>query len=98
MKQPFLIWAKSRLINIPRIFIAAAAWTVCLPLCAARATEKIAVFPNAAYDACIIYQNLAIFWFFIIGLIVIIGMKLKEIDRIQKLGIDRDDENAPRLD
>lgn len=64
----------------------------------AGAVENIAVFPQSTYDAYIIYQNLAIFWFFICGLIVIILMKLKEIERTQKLGLDADDDNAPRLD
>ncbi len=64
----------------------------------AKAAEKIAVFPESPFDTYIIYQNLAIFWFFIIGLIVIIRMKLKETDRTQKMGVDKDDENAPHLE
>lgn len=59
---------------------------------------KIDVFPAAPYDRFIIYQTLAIFWVGIIGLIIIIRMKLKEIERIQSLGIDKEDKDTPLLD
>jgi len=59
---------------------------------------KIDVFPAAPYDRFIIYQTLAIFWIGIIGLIIIIRMKLKEIERIQSLGIDKEDKDTPLLD
>jgi len=98
MKLPLTIWAKNFLMKIPCICLQAAVWSLCLPLFPAHAAEKIAVFPESTYDAYIIYQNLAIFWLFIIGLIVIIRMKLKEIERTQKLGLNADDEKAPRLD
>jgi hypothetical protein len=61
------------------------------------ADQPIAVFPETPYDAHIIYQSLAVFWIAIIGLIVIIRMKLKEIERIQALGADREDPDAPLL-
>lgn len=60
--------------------------------------EKVEVFPTVPYDQFIVYQNLILFWIGIIGLIVIIKMKLREIERIQKLGIDKEDENIPVLD
>lgn len=60
--------------------------------------EKVEVFPTVPYDQFIVYQNLILFWIGIIGLIVIIKMKLREIERIQKLGIDQEDENIPVLD
>lgn len=60
--------------------------------------EKIHVFPTSPIDAYTIYVSLAVFWFAIIFLIVIIKMKLTEIKRIQKLGIDKDDKDAPILD
>jgi hypothetical protein len=97
MIQPFTRWIKSLLEKVPCICLQALG-TLGLPLSAAGAAEKVAVFPESTYDGYIIYQNLAIFWLFIIGLIVIIRMKLKEIERTQKLGLDADDENAPRLD
>lgn len=59
---------------------------------------KIDVFPAVPYDRFIIYQTLAIFWVGIIGLIIIIRMKLKEIERIQSLGIDKEDKDTPLLD
>jgi len=59
---------------------------------------KIDVFPTVPYERFIIYQTLAIFWAGIIGLIIIIRMKLKEIERIQSLGIDKEDKDTPLLD
>lgn len=50
------------------------------------------------YDHHIMYQALAFFWIGIIGLIVIIIIKLKEIERLQDLDIDKEDEDAPFLD
>lgn len=64
----------------------------------AWAEEKIEVFPSVSYDQYTIYQNLAIFWIAIIGLIVIIRMKLREIERIQKMGIDKAEKDIPLLD
>ena len=64
----------------------------------AWAEEKIEVFPSVSYDQYIIYQNLAIFWVVIIGLIIIIKMKLREIERIQKMGINKTEKDIPLLD
>jgi hypothetical protein len=60
--------------------------------------DKAEVFPTAPYDRFIIYQTLAIFWVAIIGLIIIIAMKLREIERIQKMGIDKEEKDIPTLD
>ena len=54
------------------------------------AEEKIPVFPVKPMDVYAIYTSLAIFWLAIIGLIVVIKIKLNEIERIQKLGIDKE--------
>jgi hypothetical protein len=62
------------------------------------AAERIAVFPATPYDGYIIYESLAVFWIAIIGLIVIIRMKLREIERIQEMGEDREDNDAPLLE
>lgn len=62
------------------------------------AEEKISVFPTTPVEVYTIYTSLAIFWLVIIFLIVVIKMKLNEIERIQKLGIDREDKEAPMLD
>lgn len=75
-----------------------AAVIACFASCTAAAADKITVFPESAFDAYQVYQNLAIFWFFIIGLIVIIRMKLTEIERTQEMGAHQDDEGAPRLE
>jgi len=60
--------------------------------------EKIDVFPAVPYDRFIVFQNLIIFWIGIIGVIVIIKMKLREIERIQKMGIDKQEKDIPLLD
>ena len=64
----------------------------------AFAEEKIPVFPTGPVEVYTIYTSLAVFWLAIIGLIVVIKMKINEIERIQKLGIDKEDANAPLLD
>ena len=58
---------------------------------------KIAVFPTAPYYIYIVYENLAIFWVAILGLLVIIRMKLREIERVQALGVEQEDQEAPLL-
>ncbi len=60
--------------------------------------NEIIAFQAATYDRFIIYQNLVIFWIAIFGLVIIILMKLKEIKRIKKMGIDREEKNIPTLD
>jgi hypothetical protein len=62
------------------------------------AQEKIPVFPTTPVEAYTVYGSLALFWLAIIFLIVVIKMKLNEIERIQKLGIDEEDSDAPMLD
>lgn len=62
------------------------------------AEDKIEIFPSVRFDQFIVYQNLAIFWIAIIGLIVIIRMKLREIERIQKMGINKEEKDIPLLD
>lgn len=49
-------------------------------------------------DQFIIYENLVLFWIGIIGLMVIIRMKLKEIERVQALGADKEEKDAPVLE
>ncbi len=64
---------------------------------AVKAAAKIAVLPEAPYYLYIAYECLAVFWVGILGLLVIIRMKLREIERIQALGVEEDDPNAPLL-
>jgi len=63
----------------------------------ATAAEQIPVFPTTPYDGYIIYEILAVFWIAIISLIVVIRMKLREIERTQALGADREEKDAPLL-
>lgn len=79
----------------------AAAMLLPVPAFAAPAAEpiaKIAVFPTAPYYIFIVYESLAIFWVAILGLLVIIRMKLREIERIQAMGADSEDPDAPLLE
>ncbi len=64
----------------------------------AFAEDKIPVFPTTPVEVYTVYGSLALFWIAIIFLIIVIKMKLNEIERIKKLGIDEEDENAPILD
>lgn len=65
---------------------------------ASTAQESIALTPSAPYDKFIIFESLALFWIGIIGLIVIIRMKLREIKRTQRMGLDKEEKDAPLLD
>ena len=64
---------------------------------AEKAAAKIPVLPEAPYYLYIAYESLIVFWVGILGLLVIIRMKLREIERIQALGVEEDDPNAPLL-
>jgi hypothetical protein len=75
---------------LPLLMSTATSW-------AADKINKIEVFPPTPYDGYIIYESLAVFWLFIISLIVIIRMKLREIERIQELGVEEEDPEAPVL-
>ncbi|TSA46676.1 MAG: hypothetical protein D4R56_03400 [Deltaproteobacteria bacterium] len=65
---------------------------------AAEKIARIAVFPTAPYYIFIVYESLAVFWVAILGLLVIIRMKLREIERIQAMGADNEDPDAPLLE
>ena len=62
------------------------------------AEARIEVFPTAPYTRYLIYESLAIFWLFILSLVVIIRLKLREIARTQKLGINREGTTIPKLE
>ncbi|HVN98339.1 MAG TPA: hypothetical protein VMT62_18070 [Syntrophorhabdaceae bacterium] len=49
--------------------------------------QALEVFPSSPYDRYIVYETLVLFWIGIIGLIAIIRMKLKEIERGQNMGL-----------
>jgi hypothetical protein len=89
LRPGHLIPAVSALLMIPAV--SAAAEKV------VEKAAKIAVLPEAPYYLYIVYQILAVFWVGILGLLVIIRMKLREIERIQALGVDEEDPDAPLL-
>ncbi len=60
--------------------------------------EKVDVFPAVVYDQYIIYQTLIIFWVGIIGLLVILRMKLREIEHNQEMGLHKEEKDTPLLD
>lgn len=62
------------------------------------AQEKVEVTPSSPYERYIIFQTLAFFWIGIIGFIIIIRMKLKEIERTQRMNLDREEKDVPLLD
>jgi hypothetical protein len=64
---------------------------------AVEKAAKIAVLPEAPYYLYIAYECLAVFWVGILGLLVILRMKLREIERIQALGLEQEDPDAPLL-
>ena len=91
LKRPLLL--RHRWLWLPVLFLltnTATSW-------AAEKIQKIDIFPPTPYDGYIIYESLAVFWLFIIGLIVIIRMKLREIERVQELGVENEDRDAPML-
>jgi hypothetical protein len=51
-------------------------------VCAAFA-EEIARLPASAYDRSAVYLNLALFWIGVIVLVVLLRLKLREIERVQ---------------
>jgi len=63
-----------------------------------RAAEKINLLPPSAYDRSAIYLNLALFWLAIIVLVVLIRLKLREAERLQKMDSHTDDEKIPMLE
>jgi hypothetical protein len=86
----------------PRLAAAGATALIMIPAAAMAAEKvekaaKIAVLPEAPYYLYIAYECLAVFWVGILGLLVIIRMKLREIERIQALGVDEEDPDAPLL-
>ena len=69
-----------------------------LPTVFAWAKEALETRPGAPYEGFIIAETLAVFWIGIIGLVVIIRMKLKEIERTQKMNLDKEEKDSPLLD
>lgn len=63
-----------------------------------RAEAPIEIFPGSPYDQSTIYLNLGIFWAALIVLIVLIKLKLREIERVQAMEKEQDDADTPTLD
>jgi hypothetical protein len=82
----------------PARLMAAAVLLLPVTAVAAPAADKITVLPTAPYYIYIVYESLAVFWVAILGLLVIIRMKLREIERIQALGVEKEDQDAPLLE
>jgi hypothetical protein len=62
------------------------------------AAEEISLLPPSAYDRSAIYLDLALFWIATIVLIVLIRLKLREIERVQSMERKENGETAPLLD
>lgn len=68
-------------------------------LWAETSTEtKIDVFPPAPYDQATVYINLGFFWAGIIGLVILLKMKLRELERTQKMEREESEKDAPLLE
>ena len=63
-----------------------------------RAETKIEVFPPTAYDQATVYLNLGFFWAGIIGLVILLKLKLRELERTQKMEREEAQESAPLLE
>ena len=62
------------------------------------AETKIDVFPPTAYDQATVYLNLGFFWAGIIGLVILLKLKLRELERTQKMEREEAQESAPLLE
>jgi hypothetical protein len=60
--------------------------------------DRVEVSPVVPYDRFITYETLTVLWIAIIGLIIIIKMKLRELERIQQMGIYKEEKDIPALD
>jgi len=63
-----------------------------------RAETKIDVFPQTGYDQATIYLNLGMFWAGIIGLVILLRLKLRELERVQKMEREEAEKEAPLLE
>ncbi len=68
-------------------------------VCAETAAgTKIDVFPPAPYEQATVYMNLGFFWAGIIGLVILLRMKLRELEHTQKLEREEAEKSAPLLE
>jgi hypothetical protein len=59
---------------------------------------KIDIFPPTPYDQATVYINLGFFWAGIIGLVILLKMKLRELERTQKMEQEEAEKEAPLLE
>jgi hypothetical protein len=64
----------------------------------AGTTAVIDVFPPTGYDQAAVYLNLALFWAGIIGLVILLRLKLRELERVQQMEREEAEEAAPLLE
>jgi len=62
------------------------------------AEDRINLSPPSAFDRSTIYLNLVLFWIALIVLIVLIRLKLREIERCQEMDAGREDEKMPMIE
>ncbi len=62
------------------------------------AQERVDVLPPSAFDRSIAYMDLALFWIALIVLVVLIRLKLREIERAQAMEESVKNENVPMLE
>lgn len=77
--------------------LSAAGFLLITPACV-FAAEKINLLPPSGYDRSAIYLNLLFFWLAIIVLVVLIRVKLREIERVQAMDACEDEEKTPMLE
>ncbi len=63
-----------------------------------RANPEIDVFPPTGYDQATVYLNLAMFWAGIIGLVILLRLKLRELERVQRMEREEGEKAAPLLE
>jgi hypothetical protein len=59
---------------------------------------KIDIFPPTPYDQATVYLNLGFFWAGIIGLVILLCMKLRELERTQKMEREQSEKDVPLLE
>ena len=62
------------------------------------AQTKIDIFPPTGYDQATVYLNLGLFWAGIIGLLILLRLKLRELERVQKMEREEAEKAAPLLE
>jgi len=62
------------------------------------AGTKIDVFPPVPYDQAWVYVNLGFIWAGIIGLVILLRMKLRELERTQRMEREEAEKTAPLLE